>query len=539
MKSGISACACVSVLLGLLTGCNDDDDDIETFQNPTEIRSEGGELRTTLTVSEARIAIADQFVRTNVYNGTFIPPLLRVRPGDTIFLNLVNRMASPTNEHYHGMNVPTGINPDGTIADYIFVQADPGAELNYEIAVPQNHPQGMYWYHSHLHPMAEPQVMGGLSGGLIVDGVLDPFPELQGVKERILLLKDIQITPAGTLPDDIDPSGVTNRTVNGQTNPRIVIAEGETQFWRIANIGANMYYHLKLEGHVFYELARDGNRHNQLVTMDELLLPPASRSEVLIQGAPAGTYPLRALAFNTGPGGDSYDEAQIATLVSTGVAGNRVALPSVFPAVEDLRPLPVARRRTITFVNGPGENFFIDSGDGPKPFDPNRVDSTIEDGTIEEWTVQNTAPEMHVFHIHQTDFQVTEINGVPQPFIGRQDNVNVSFQADPNGPPGQVKVLVDFRNPIIVGRFVYHCHILNHEDGGMMAVAEVVPPGAGTASSGRKAAPAWIGLNARASSPVSDTLIANTLRGVQAGSFCRTEPQPTRLVTARNRGKPN
>ena len=123
-----------------------------------------------------------------------------------------------------------------------------------------------------------------------------------------------------------------------------------------------------------------------------------------------------------------------------------------------------------------GNTFYVDSGDGPKQFDASRVDSTIVAGTVEEWTVLNATAELHVFHIHQTDFQVVERNGIPQPFVGHQDNVNVDFQPD-GGGPGQVKLIIDFRNPDIVGKFVYHCHIVQHADQGMMANIEVALPG--------------------------------------------------------------
>ena len=158
-------------------------------------------------------------------------------------------------------------------------------------------------------------------------------------------------------------------------------------------------------------------------------------------------------------------------------------------------------------------------------FDPNRVDSTIEVGTIEQWTVNNASQELHAFHIHQIDFQVLEINGVPQPFVGRQDSVNVPFQPDDASPPGQVKLLMDFRNPIIEGRFVYHCHILEHEDGGMMAVAEVVAPGAS-------------GMAPSASQKVPASRIQNTLSAFQAGSVGRTPAGPPRLA-ARNGASPS
>src|SRR5690606_17310470 len=116
----------------------------------------------------------------------------------------------PTNEHTHGLNVSPRINPDATVSDNVLIRVEPGTQVNYKISIPADHNPGLYWYHSHLHGISEAQVMGGLSGGLIVDGVLDPFPELEGIRERVLLLKDIQITRDGFLPDEIDPGGDTN-----------------------------------------------------------------------------------------------------------------------------------------------------------------------------------------------------------------------------------------------------------------------------------------------------------------------------------------
>lgn len=521
--------ACVAVLVFLLSACGNDDGGegpvVETFRNPPELKSAGGELHTLFTVGNSTFQLEGRTVTSAVYNGAYIPPVLRLRPGDTLFLDLDNRIGEQTNLHYHGLNVSPRINADGTVSDNIFVLVDPGARLNYRVAIPSNHNPGLYWYHTHRHELAERQVMGGLSGGLIIDGILDPFPQLQGITERVMLLKDIQITPQGTVPENIDPSDPSIRTVNGLSNPTITMRPGETQFLRIANVGADLYYKLKLDGHKFYELARDGNRRSQLLELDELLLPPASRSEVLIQGGRHGRYAFRALAFDTGPAGDSYGEATLATVVSQGEAQMPLSLALVMPVVEDYRQLPVARRRTITFDESEdGNTFYIDSGDGPKQFDANRVDSTIAVGTVEEWTVLNATQELHVFHIHQTDFQVTEIDHVPQPFVGHQDNVNVAYAPTPTSPPGQVKVLIDFRNPIILGKFVYHCHILEHEDGGMMAVAEVVPSVAAAARALVNRVANVVGSMFGAES-VSDDAEAQerserTLAALQAGSYC-------------------
>jgi len=451
----------------------------ETLREPGVLSSRGGVLQAEMRVAEAAVQVDGLPVTTTVYNGMYVPPVLRLRPGDTLRLRLSNFSATATNEHYHGLNVsPRSDLFDGTVSDNIFVHTQPGAATDYKVQIPANHHAGLYWYHSHMHGNSEAQVMAGLSGGLVIEGLLEPVPQLAGIRERILLLKDIQIGPDGRVPADIDPSAPTHRTVNGQTNPVMSIEPGETQLLRIGNISANMYYNLSLEGHKLYEIARDGIRHNQPISFDQLLLPPSARTEVLVQGGAPGSYALKTGDINTGPQGDTVPGTTLMTVVSQGAQRSPMTLPASLPGPSDLRGLPVARKRTITFQeSADGNTFYIDSGNGPVQFDPTRVDSTIQSGTVEEWTILNPTGEWHVFHIHQTDFQIIEKNFVPQPFIGLQDTVNVDYQADASSPPGQVKVLIDFRDPNISGRFVYHCHILEHEDGGMMAVAEVVAPG--------------------------------------------------------------
>src|SRR5690606_24749765 len=165
--------------------CGSADAQRETFSNPPEIASANGELRTTFVVGEVLVRVADKSVYTLVYNGEFMPPLLRVRPADTIYLDLLNETTEPTNEHYHGMNVSPRVNADGTVSDNVLISVESGAQASYRIHVPETHNPGLYWYHAHLHGLAEHQVMGGLSGGLIVEGILDPFPELQGIRERV------------------------------------------------------------------------------------------------------------------------------------------------------------------------------------------------------------------------------------------------------------------------------------------------------------------------------------------------------------------
>lgn len=438
----------------------------ETFRNPPELVSAGGVLNVTLTAEAAEVNIAGQTVRATVYNGLYVPPTLRVRPGDVMNVRIVNNLDDPTNLHHHGSNVSPRENGDN-----VFAHVMPGEIYDQRIEFPPDHQPGLLWYHPHMHGLVEAQVFGGMSGALIVEGILDPFPQLRGVRERVLLLKDFQ-NAGGQIPtEDIDSNAGTTRTVNGLVNPTIKIRPGETQFWRIANIGADIYYRIRLDGHTLYEIGKDGNRNTRLVERQEIVLPPAARAEVVVQGGPHGVYALRTLYYDQGPDGDQYPEVVLATLISEGRAETPLPLPTreQFPPVEDLRTQPIANRRTFLFSENPDTNEFFING---QQFDENRVDTTVQLGAVEEWTIQNVSNEEHVFLIHQLDFQVTEINGEEVPFTGRQDVVNLPVQ-------GTVKVLIPFTNPVIVGKFVYHCHIVAHEDNGMMAVIEVQNPRAG------------------------------------------------------------
>jgi FtsP/CotA-like multicopper oxidase with cupredoxin domain len=444
------------------------------LRNPAEIASENGVLSASLTVTPGDVVVGRKHVHTILYDGQYMPPLLRVQPGDRIRLHLVNQSTSPTNIHYHGFNVtPLGA------GDNAFLSVPPNGAFDYDFHIPPDHAEGLYWYHPHLHPMVNPEIADGLSGGIIVGDPLAPFPGLKGITERVMLLKDLKVRH-GFVVQDPDPSGPTLRTINGLLRPRVDIRPGELQFWRIGNIGANIFYRLKLPRHVFYVIAQDGRRKNQLVATKELLIPPAARYEVLVRGARPGRYPLKALPFDTGKGGDRYPGQRLATVVSAGRAvADPIPLPTALPPVPDFRSLPITGRRLVKFGEGTGLlafHFTIDDN----IYDHNRIDTTVKLGDVEEWTVQNTSTELHVFHIHQTQFQVTEINGVAQPFIGQQDTVTLPFATRQGGQlvPGEVKMIIPFTDPEIVGKFVYHCHIAQHADQGMMANIEVVSPGA-------------------------------------------------------------
>ncbi|MDF3287801.1 multicopper oxidase family protein [Streptomyces silvisoli] len=430
------------------------------LEDPPELVSRHGVLRARILVERRKVRVGARLLFALTYNGRYMPPTLRLRPGDRLDLAMTNRTGEGTNLHVHGLHVSPR-----SPADNIFITIRPGQTYHYSYLLPPSATPGTYWYHSHEDPRSAPQVAGGESGVIIVDGLRKYLPEsLRHITEHVIALKDDQIAGDSIKTEGLTIGAATNRTVNGQQNPVISIHPGETQLWRLSNIGANIYYNLHLPGSKFYVIAQDGYPVKRIYAADSLVIPAASRFDVLVQGGPAGSVPLRTLAYNSGPAGNQFPQVDLAKVISQGAPRTPVRIPADFAPNDDLSHAKVAARHTVVYTeNTAGTQFFING----KLFDPNRVDFTSTLNTVEEWTVLNQTNEDHSFHMHTNHFQVMSVNGVPPPSgHAWYETVNVPFR-------GSLVVRVHFTD--FVGKTVLHCHLLNHEDKGMMAVLNIVP----------------------------------------------------------------
>jgi suppressor of ftsI len=435
-------------------------DATEALTTSPEYRSQNGELNVTFEARETQVRLGKTLINGATYNGVYGGPVLRLNRGD------VNHLPQITNIHFHGLQV----SPQGH-GDNSMYMVGPGQTWDYVIPIPKDHPPGVYWFHTHGHAYAERQLMGGLSGTLVIEGFQDEIPATKALKERLFALKEFSPDAKGDLNRVPKPFNLDIRTINGQLMPRIDIQPGETQLWRFSDQTANTYFRLRLEGHAFTIIGRDSEPSAKPERVTELMFGPSQRVDVLVTAGPAGAYKLISEKTSTGPLGDIFPAQNMALMVSA--RDPRQPPPAPLAALElapaATAPIPGDRidaQRTIVFSEDPATGlFFINH----QTFDHTRVDLKVPLGSIEEWTVRNSSGELHTFHIHQVHFQVISLNGTPVPFDGLVDTVNVPIQSE-------VRIRLAFTDPLIVGRFLYHCHILEHEDKGMMAQIEVYDP---------------------------------------------------------------
>jgi suppressor of ftsI len=448
------------------------------FHEPLQLHARSGVLKVELTAERGMIDVSGSRVIAQPFNGRLIGPTLHVRPGDTIEATIKNATDEDTNIHWHGLHVrPTGI------SDNVFRTFRPGQTVRSVVDLPPDHAPGTFWYHVHLHGLTEGQVMGGLSGLLVVEGLKRLLPRpLRGVKERQFAIRSLQTEGDAVVTDDeqIDPTQPTALLVNGLLLPRLSLRSGETQLWRIGNIGSDLFYDVSLDGHVMTVIAEDGSPVWRVHRANHLILPPGKRYDVLVTGGGPGDYAFKTLRYDQGFSyGPRLDLAHV-TVTGPPASSRPPAMPRALDTPnEPIGRRPVMRRRRFVFSFGTGSTFRALINGEQFTVGKNNVVPIL--GTVEEWTLINESPEDHPFHIHVNDFQVMSVNGRRVRATGLQDVVLI--------PKNGGRVVI--RNPFddFTGHYVFHCHILGHEDAGMMQTVDVIrrgqrptpPPGGGMA----------------------------------------------------------
>lgn len=429
------------------------------------------------------------------YHSNNIPPVIRVAPGSILNVEYKNKLAAKsredcnghpcaqmTNLHFHGLHV----SPNAPQDNVLTMMASPGETLHYIVEIPPQQPPGLYWYHPHSHGESYQQDLDGMSGAIVVEGIDRYVPEVAQMHERILVLRDLvlpkdgaerkalmesvgmQDAPCGSAPEAPERAF----TVNGTLRPQIEIAPGERQFWRILNASPDRYADLELASAPFEVVALDGMPlayhypSERTRRMNHVLLPPAGRVEAIVTGPPAESQAaLRTRCFDTGPDGNTNPVMVVADIISAkpsplqsrpGLAGTPVHVvfaPEVLKRVEASEP-----QFTVTFTEDK-EGFYINGrkfemDDGPM--------LTVDVGSLHHWRVVNATREAHPFHIHQVHFLPYAVGEKTVQDPVWLDTVNVPYGSS-------IDLVMDFTDPIIRGMSLFHCHLLSHEDKGMMA----------------------------------------------------------------------
>ncbi|MDQ6871063.1 MAG: multicopper oxidase family protein [Gemmatimonadota bacterium] len=397
------------------------------------------------------------------YNGTIPGPTLDVREGDHVIVHFRNDLPEPTTVHWHGIHLP--FESDGSP----FHPIKPGETHDYEFTVRAG-TAGTYWYHPHPDHRTGFAIGKGLFGGIVVHAANDPLPPMP---EKLIILSDNRFLKDGLIdfPDPMSHHGGVDEEngregpvlfVNGHVMPVITIRSGEVQRWRIVNGSAGRIYRIAIPGRALVHVGSDGGLFEKPVEVKDIVLTTGERVEVLVRGTdPPGTkttlqnLPYDRYAPQTRPA-DWETTRDLLTLQTT---DEKPVTPVAIPAsLRKITPLDTAKStavRTIVFSQG------LING---KTMDMARVDVSTTVGATEIWDIENIVGMDHPFHLHGFQFQVLDRNGVPEPYRSWKDMLNI---------PKHTSARIIVRYDDYPGKWMFHCHILDHEDHGMMGVLEV------------------------------------------------------------------
>jgi len=417
-----------------------------------------------LTAEPARISLRPG-VTTDVfaYNGRIPGPTLDIREGDHVIIHFTNKLPEPTTVHWHGLHIPA--NQDGSP----FHPIKPGEKHDYVFTIAKG-TAGTYWYHPHPDMRSGYQVAKGLYGGIVIHAADDPLP--RSLTEKLIILADNRINADGSVDwsNRHSPQGIIDEEngregnllfVNGEIMPTIKIKPGEVQRWRIVNASASRIYRLALQGQTLLQVGTDGGLFEHPSEEKEILLANSERVEFLVRGGKAGsvslleTLPYDRYAPQTRPA----DWNKPLPLLSLETTNDEPVAPVSIPAT--LRHIPVLDTTKATAHHEITLSQGLING---KTMDMSRVDVHAPLNAIEIWQIENVVGMDHPFHLHGFQFQVLDRNGVPEKDRRWKDTVNVPKHET-------VRFIVKYDdNP---GLWMFHCHILDHEDHGMMGVLQV------------------------------------------------------------------
>lgn len=398
------------------------------------------------------------------YNGSVPGPTIEAWEGDRVIIHFRNELPVPTTIHWHGLHIPADM--DGSPLRPVA----PGHSYTYSFTLARG-TAGTYWYHPHPDAQTGGQLARGLFGAFIVRAHDDPLA--RSFPERLIILWDNRFRPDGAvdIADPESPQGEVDEEngregnvifVNGRVMPTVRIRSGEIQRWRIVNASAARAYRLAIPGTTLLQVGSDGGLFEHAVAVPDILVVNSERVELLVRGtgAPGSSAMLESLPYDrympqTRPA--DYDRPRDLVRLEYSVAPAVVSptIPATLRRIPVLDTLGAVKTQLVVMSQG------LING---RTMDMARSDLHARLGTTEIWQLENVVGMDHPFHLHGFQFQVLDRDGVPVPYRSWKDVVNVPKHST-------VRFVVHYAD--FPGRWMFHCHILDHEDEGMMGILEV------------------------------------------------------------------
>lgn len=404
-------------------------------------------------------------------NGDYLGPTLRATRGEKVQINVTNNLPEDTSIHWHGMHLPAVMDggPHQPIAK--------GATWSPTWTI--NQPAATLWYHPHPHGSTEPHTYRGIAGMFIIDDQNTPagLPHTYGVDDLPVIVQDKQFDSnnqfqGGNQSDDT-PIGTLGNVilVNGAVTPHVDVKAQRVRLRLLNGSTARIYNFSLSNGGAMQMVASDGGLSEHPTSLQHIRLSPGERAEVVVDIKPNERIALQSLPESLGTqfindslvgAQDSFDILQ---LRGADALADSPAVPINLTTISSMANDKVAATRTFTLDS--------DRAINNKHMDLSRIDFSVQKDTTEIWTIANHDGLPHSFHIHDVQFQILSIDGAAPPpeLAGRKDTILLlpeqSFRigvhfadySDPNHP------------------YMYHCHLLRHEDAGMMGQFVVVDPG--------------------------------------------------------------
>lgn len=463
------------------------------FSEPPVIEAKDGVLEATLDITLRELWSHGEWLQYRNYNDGFVGPTLRVAPGDRMNVRLKNNL--PKDDHgthtsLHGMTSPHGPNVTNLHthglwisptkpSDDVTLSIEPQGHYDYQFDIEKNHVSGTFWYHPHKHGSVESQVKQGMAGAIIVTGGIDELDGIKDAEDRLLVIQQIQPEPSpeeaaaiNTVQDIAGPPNKTT-TINALHAPTIKLSKKGLERWRLVAANAHDFLHIRLRQadtgreEDMHVIAYDGIPVHHVKAKTEISMVPGNRVDVLVRPTEPAIYEIWKRA-DPGQFEELPDDELIGFLDARDIAQDRAKIPTTIdkklshPDIlkedtsKDIRKVVFSVDRTDP------ENpiFLIDD----KVYDEGVINQLLKLGDVEEWHILNTNPFMHPFHIHVNPFQIVETSDgsvAPGTWLD-----TVRLPPGTEDKPGFVKMRTRYQK--FTGEFVLHCHILAHEDLGMM-----------------------------------------------------------------------